>query len=848
MRLTAPEPRQGLTPTPTGGPAVCAKAPEFCFPRRFEMTRHFRCAALLLLLCSPALSDSPPPFGGVASVNGANGTVTQAQATNYPRFQIVPNSMFPATGQNFWRDSLGNFTTDFTPALHIASWGGISQTYYVDAINGSDTISSHDGSTSAKAFATIGKAIICANAISANNIQITLITGGANNFFGSRNFWTGSFNAATNIYGKRIYITTDNASYYQYIGGQQGGLSWTNDTGYSTYYASRSGVLQVLDFGTVDSYGVPTSEYVNAASLAACRSTAGSWYQSGGSIYVHTLAGTSPVTVQSGGVGGGQQAVYISESDVTSTIGGGGELFIQNIRAVNPNGTFINNAFTVTFTVSGYTNLPSVGSTYTCNNTNYTVVSTNATTNTIICSSGRSATPPASGTLTAYTTTGGGYTGTGDATITYSSFTTTPDYTNTRFTAYGCAFSWNLSVNNCLNINDIMAAQVYNCCATYSENDGFNNHNQQVSGGAYTPTYSPNNMANARSYYSLFFNCVAHDVGIIGGVLVGGSTANGFTSHDARAMMTIGCVGYNTDGPTWATVGGVRAYTYGCRSWDSLAPGGSQAAYYFSTTDSYPGEGLYTYTVSGVTTAPVLNSVYSTGGTSYTVQTVSLVGGAGTITAVGPTAPASSGTLAWVSGTGQASIGFSAASLTLGGLPGYAYLEDSAGWTTNAANTLSSDLDVPDTVTTVVLRNVSARNVVAPTCTCLPADPLSLDVGNLLLGCPKLWVGGLNANNAPQFLIYQGATKQFNFSGGPLIIDSLQMPTAAGVATLSSGSVAVSCPAVTTSSAILLTYKGISATTVGTLHPTSIVAGSGFSITSVGSSADNSTVSWMVVN
>lgn len=76
------------------------------------------------------------------------------------------------------------------------------------------------------------------------------------------------------------------------------------------------------------------------------------------------------------------------------------------------------------------------------------------------------------------------------------------------------------------------------------------------------------------------------------------------------------------------------------------------------------GRTYFQFTVSGVVTAPAINSTtYTNNGNTYTVQELSLVGGAGTITcSVSPlgAAPTASGTLTKASGSGDATIAFSA--------------------------------------------------------------------------------------------------------------------------------------------------------------------------------------------
>ena len=66
------------------------------------------------------------------------------------------------------------------------------------------------------------------------------------------------------------------------------------------------------------------------------------------------------------------------------------------------------------------------------------------------------------------------------------------------------------------------------------------------------------------------------------------------------------------------------------------------------------------FTVSGVSVTPTAGAVYSNNGQTFTITTTSISGGSGTIKSGGTGAPSSSGTLTKVSGTGAATISFSA--------------------------------------------------------------------------------------------------------------------------------------------------------------------------------------------
>jgi len=82
------------------------------------------------------------------------------------------------------------------------------------------------------------------------------------------------------------------------------------------------------------------------------------------------------------------------------------------------------------------------------------------------------------------------------------------------------------------------------------------------------------------------------------------------------------------------------------------------------------GRTFYSFTVSGVVTSPAINSTeYTNNGSTFRVQELALVAGSGTIICertVGTNAPSASGTLTKSSGTGDATIAFSASSSVSG--------------------------------------------------------------------------------------------------------------------------------------------------------------------------------------
>jgi len=73
----------------------------------------------------------------------------------------------------------------------------------------------------------------------------------------------------------------------------------------------------------------------------------------------------------------------------------------------------------------------------------------------------------------------------------------------------------------------------------------------------------------------------------------------------------------------------------------------------------------YAFTVSGVTVSPGIGSTWTNNGRTYTVTYVKITAGAGTVVATSNGAPQASGTLTKSSGTGDATIAFSASVLSM---------------------------------------------------------------------------------------------------------------------------------------------------------------------------------------
>lgn len=113
---------------------------------------------------------------------------------------------------------------------------------------------------------------------------------------------------------------------------------------------------------------------------------------------------------------------------------------------------------------------------------------------------------------------------------------------------------------------------------------------------------------------------------------------------------------------------------------------GGKTYNFFATS----GGTAYRFTVSGVGAVGV-GSTWTTGGITYTITEVNITAGSGTVAATGASAPAASGTLTKVSGTGDATIAFSASS-TESGNPFWTTALDIAAY--RSANSIAAVIDV----------------------------------------------------------------------------------------------------------------------------------------------------------
>jgi hypothetical protein len=159
-------------------------------------------------------------------------------------------------------------------------YDGISVTDYYVSQSGSD---SNDGLTALTPKKGIDNAMAVAVGAATPWVRINIAAG---------DYGQSDHPGASGVAGKNVIFkaTGGNVRTGPFVKGSS--LTWTN-VGSNTYSATRSSVGQVRDYNVLNSWGDPT-RYVIAASLAECQSTAGSWFQSGSTVYVHRLDDTSP--------------------------------------------------------------------------------------------------------------------------------------------------------------------------------------------------------------------------------------------------------------------------------------------------------------------------------------------------------------------------------------------------------------------------------------------------------------------------------------------------------------------------------------------------------------------------
>jgi hypothetical protein len=241
---------------------------------------------------------------------------------------ILSLAGFPSTGLSFYGGN-GVYHTTFDPDAYLDAWN-VTTTLYANLATGNDTTGTGG---SAAPFKTVHKAIKAAYAAPDTATKIVVQTNGADVLFqrdggGADNqFYPGYITTVSN---KKLAIVPDDSTKRLHVASSQTGLSWSLTAAQTyTFQATRSSVATILDMSQKDAYGLPL-QYVLKTSIATVEATPGSWWQSGSTVYVHTIAGTVPVD--------GTHLTVVQLLQFAVDIGSGGELFLRNAYFLGSNG------------------------------------------------------------------------------------------------------------------------------------------------------------------------------------------------------------------------------------------------------------------------------------------------------------------------------------------------------------------------------------------------------------------------------------------------------------------------------------------------------------------------------
>lgn len=163
------------------------------------------------------------------------------------------------------------YVTDFD----VAKFKNVStKTIYMDHIVGVDT---NDGLTEA----TPKKSIYGAMVTAADGDTVFILSKGIHHRISS---------VITNRIRKNVNIIAKYPGEFTFS--YSDSLTYTQDvTNTSVYTATRSNVAKVIDLGVGDSGGF---EYTKVTTIAECQALAGSWYQNGTTVGIHTFDGVIP--------------------------------------------------------------------------------------------------------------------------------------------------------------------------------------------------------------------------------------------------------------------------------------------------------------------------------------------------------------------------------------------------------------------------------------------------------------------------------------------------------------------------------------------------------------------------
>lgn len=216
-------------------------------------------------------------LGGVSdSALAARGIAFGTPLTRPAGFTYT-RSLFPF---DFWREASGRVRTNFdrrawAPTPDVTPWASPA-TYYVDITRADD---SGDGLSWASAKKSIKAAISAGNAGAASGYIVNVRAGTYPQTYGLGSGSSPTKPCALIAVGGRV-----DAGWFE-------SLAWTLDSG-TTYKATRSDARRVIDLTRVDQDGL-RPDFAWAGSLAACRTTPGSWWTDNTTVYVNRLDGAA---------------------------------------------------------------------------------------------------------------------------------------------------------------------------------------------------------------------------------------------------------------------------------------------------------------------------------------------------------------------------------------------------------------------------------------------------------------------------------------------------------------------------------------------------------------------------
>ncbi|PZU07028.1 hypothetical protein [Sphingomonas sp.] len=234
-------------------------------------------------------------------------------------------SLFPF---DFWRDATGRVRTNFdrrawAPTPDVMPWT-TPATYYVD-INRADD--SGDGLSWAAAKKSIVAAVLAGNAGSVPYI-VYVRAGLYPRLYGLGSGSTPTKACALIAVGGRVETGLFDA------------LTWTLDTG-TTWKATRADVRRVIDLGNIDQDGLrPDLSF--AASLAACRSTPGSWRTDNTTVYVNRADAATVTDANT-------RALLMTGNNAVVRMSTGGNMYLSGFDVMGSIPLILQNAATYRF-------------------------------------------------------------------------------------------------------------------------------------------------------------------------------------------------------------------------------------------------------------------------------------------------------------------------------------------------------------------------------------------------------------------------------------------------------------------------------------------------------------------